>query len=121
MSDSAFLDEEPDVGRQAAGNWWLWLVVGIAWIVAALVILQFDQASIATVGVIVGYLCSLAAALQQFVLAAIADSLRWLLGDLRRALRRQRRCICFISPENTFAALADILGFLFLFGRRCGG
>jgi hypothetical protein len=25
--------------------WWIWLVVGVLWIIASLVILQFDQAS----------------------------------------------------------------------------
>ena len=30
--------------------WWLWLVFGVAWVVAGLVILQFNDASITTVG-----------------------------------------------------------------------
>ena len=37
--------------REITGCWWLGLVAGIAWIVVALVILQFDQASVTTVGV----------------------------------------------------------------------
>ena len=38
---------------QFTGYWWLWLVAGIAWIVISAVLLQFDQASVATVGVLV--------------------------------------------------------------------
>ena len=45
--------------------WWLWLVFGIFWIAIAVVILQFDQASVTTVGVLVGALF-LAAAAQNF-------------------------------------------------------
>src|SRR5918994_682285 len=60
--------------------WWLWIVFGLAWVTIGVVILQFDSASITTVGVIV-------------LIAGV---------------------IALISPENTFAALADILGFLFL-------
>ena len=42
------------LGHQAGKLWWLWLVTGIAWVVAALVILQFDSASVKTIGIIVG-------------------------------------------------------------------
>jgi len=67
----------PTVLREAARYWWVFLVIGIAWVVAALVILQFNHASITTVSVILGIMF-VAAAVQQFVLTAIADSLRWL-------------------------------------------
>jgi hypothetical protein len=35
---------------EITGYWWLSLVAGIAWIVISAVILQFDEASITTVG-----------------------------------------------------------------------
>jgi uncharacterized membrane protein HdeD (DUF308 family) len=101
-----------EAARDVAGFWWVWLVAGIAWIVASLVILQFDKASITTIGIIVGIMF-LFAGVQQFVLAAIADSLRWLWA-IFGVLFLIAGVICFISPENTFAAMADILGFLFL-------
>jgi len=101
-----------EAAREAANWWWLWLVTGIAWVIAALVILQFDQASVTTIGVIVGIMFVFAG-VQQFVLMAIADSLRWLWA-IFGVLFVAAGVICFISPENTFAALADILGFLFL-------
>jgi uncharacterized membrane protein HdeD (DUF308 family) len=99
-------------GQGLARYWWLWLVVGVAWIIASLVVLQFDQASITTVGIIVGIMFAAASA-QQFVLAAVADSLRWLWA-IFGVLFGAAAIVCFISPENTFAALADILGFVFL-------
>jgi uncharacterized membrane protein HdeD (DUF308 family) len=109
-------DMDTPVAREAArglaGFWWLWLVVGIAWIVASLVILQFDEASITTIGIIVGIMF-VSAGLQQLVLAAIADSLRWLWALFGIAFLAAG-IICFANPEDTFAGLADILGFLFL-------
>jgi hypothetical protein len=36
-----------EAARRIAGLWWLWLVVGVAWIIASLVILQLDCASAA--------------------------------------------------------------------------
>jgi uncharacterized membrane protein HdeD (DUF308 family) len=92
--------------------WWGWLVIGVAWVVASLAILQFDGASITTVGVIVGILF-VAAGVQQLYLAFVADSLRWLWA-IFAALFLISGVICFINPKSTFAGMADILGFLFL-------
>jgi uncharacterized membrane protein HdeD (DUF308 family) len=92
--------------------WWLWIVFGIFWVVIGLVILQFDQASITTVGILVGAMF-LASGFQQFMIMAMVDRGGWLYG-LFGALFLIAGVIALISPENTFAALADILGFLFL-------
>ncbi len=92
--------------------WWLWLVFGLVWTAAAVVILQFDQASVTTVGVIVGIMF-LGAAAQNAVLAAMADQGQWLFG-IFSGLFAIAAVLSFISPENTFTAIADMLGFLFL-------
>ncbi len=100
--------------EKAVGHlWWLWLVAGIAWIVIALTILQFDQASVTTVGVLIGLMFILSA-FQQFVFGSLAGGwLRWVMWVFA-VLFLIAGVITLISPENTFAALADILGFLFL-------
>ena len=92
--------------------WWLWLVFGIGWVVISLVILQFDQASITTVGILIGLMFFISG-LQQFAIAGMVESGRWLFL-LFGFLFVVAGVISFISPENTFAAIADILGFLFL-------
>jgi uncharacterized membrane protein HdeD (DUF308 family) len=93
--------------------WWLWLVFGIFWIVIALSILQFDQASITTVGVLIGAMF-LASGAQQLVLAGLVEgSVRWIL-IIFGALLVVAGVIALINPEETFAGIADILGFLFL-------
>ena len=104
--------ETDDVRRDIAGLWWIWLVVGVAWIIAALVILQFDSASVATIGYIVGVMFA-AAGVQQLVLAALAPTLRWLWA-LFGLLFLAAAFVAFINPEETFAGFADVLGFLFL-------
>lgn len=101
-----------ETAKEVTGLWWLWLVAGIAWGVIALVILQFDSASITTVGVLVGGLFTLAA-VQNFALVSAPGAMRWV-SALFGALFLVSAVICFISPENTFVALADTLGFLFL-------
>jgi uncharacterized membrane protein HdeD (DUF308 family) len=98
--------------REITGYWWVWLVSGIAWLIISLVVLQFDDASVTTVGVLVG-LMFLLASVQNFVLAAVADSLRWLWA-LAGVLFVIAAVVCFVNPEDTFAGIADMLGFLFL-------
>jgi uncharacterized membrane protein HdeD (DUF308 family) len=107
------LEGSDSAAKALTALWWLWLIAGIAWIVIALVILQFDQASVTTVGVLIGFMFILSA-FQQFAFGSLAGGwlqvVMWLFGILFLIAG----VISLISPENTFAALADILGFLFL-------
>ena len=93
-------------------QWWLRLVIGIAWCIVALVILQFDGASVKTVGVLVGILF-LVSGCQEFLLVAIGERVRWL-GYLFGALFLIAGFVALFNPEDTFEGIADILGFLFL-------
>ena len=101
-----------DAARQLTGLWWLWLLLGICWIIASLVILQFNSASITTIGVIVGIMFTVAG-MQQLVFAALADHLKWLWA-IFGVVFLIAGGICFVNPADTFAGLADVLGFLFL-------
>ena len=102
-----------EAGIALSRLWWLWLIAGIAWIVIALVILQFDQASVTTVGVLIGIMFVLSG-FQQLTLGALMGGWLRLVMFLFGLLLLVAGVITFISPENTFAAIADILGFLFL-------
>jgi uncharacterized membrane protein HdeD (DUF308 family) len=102
-----------DTVEGLTGFWWLWLVTGVLWIIVALAVLQFDKASISTVGVIIG-LMFLFAGTQQFAAAALSDgAARWLAIGFG-ALLVVAGIVALFNPKNTFAGMADILGFLFL-------
>ena len=106
------MPDTAEASRAIAATWWLWLVTGFAWLVASLIILQFNSASITTVSIIIGTMFVFAA-IQQFVLAFLADSMRWL-WLLFGALFAIAGLVTFINPAETFAGFADILGFAFL-------
>ena len=92
--------------------WWLWLATGIAWIVASLVILQFDGASITTVSILLGIMFAVAG-IESLIIASAPGPLR-ALSAVFGVLLLIAAAICFIDPKATFAGLADTLGFLFL-------
>lgn len=98
--------------REITGYWWVGLVAGIAWLVISLVILQFDSASVTTVGILVG-LMFLLAGVQNVLVTALPLEHRWV-PALFSVLFGISAVICFVDPVNTFAGLADMLGFLFL-------
>jgi uncharacterized membrane protein HdeD (DUF308 family) len=102
-----------EVGVQLSRLWWLWLVAGIAWIAIALIILQFDEASVTTVGILIGIMFILSA-IEQLTFGAFVGGWLQLVMWLFALLFVIAGAIALISPENTFAAIADILGFLFL-------
>jgi len=113
MDASAREPELREVGIALSKLWWLWLVFGFLWILIALVILQFDQASVTTVGVLIGAMFLISGVQQLGLAAMVGGAARWVLVFFG-ALLVVAGIISLISPENTFAGIADILGFLFL-------
>ncbi|HEX6010469.1 MAG TPA: hypothetical protein VFY87_01425, partial [Geminicoccaceae bacterium] len=101
-----------DAMRKATGYWWVLLTAGIAWVAVALVILQFDQASMTTVGILVG-LMFLALGIENIALSTLDVPARWAWA-LFGGLFTVSAIVSFASPADTFAGLADTLGFLFL-------
>jgi uncharacterized membrane protein HdeD (DUF308 family) len=101
-----------DRTRELTGYWWTLLVAGIAWVTVALVILQFDQASVTTVGILVG-LIFLGVGIENIALATLEVPMRWAWA-LFGGLFLVSAVVCFANPTDTFAGLADMLGFLFL-------
>ncbi|MCC7077089.1 MAG: DUF308 domain-containing protein [Acidimicrobiia bacterium] len=109
-------EEMEEVAREEladmAGLWWLWIVLGVIWIVLALVILQFDDASVTLIGVLVGAMF-LVAGIQEFLIASVAEGWRWLWITFG-VIFVIAGLVALFNPEDTFSAVADILGFLFL-------
>jgi uncharacterized membrane protein HdeD (DUF308 family) len=97
---------------QVARYWWVELLLGVLWVVIAVVVLKFDKASVVTVGVLTGIMFLLFAA-EEFVLAALDGTARWLWAFFG-VLLTAAGIIALIHPTKTFAGFADILGFVFL-------
>lgn len=102
--------------RQAAAElsrwWWAWLVTGILWIAGAIVILQFRQSSVVTVGIIIGIMFLLAGA-QEIAVASVSAGWRWL-WMLFGAIFVVGGVYALFNPVRTFLAVASLLGILLM-------
>ena len=96
-----------------AGPWWLFLLTGIAWLVLSWVSLRFTPASVATIGVLLGVLF-LAAMLNEFLIAAVGASWRWL-HVIMGLIFAFGAGWSFAEPYGAFWTLASILGLLLIF------
>jgi hypothetical protein len=111
VGDAALGAESRALELETQNLWWLWLVTGAAWLIAAFVILQFESASVTTIGVIIGCMFCFAG-VTNFIAAATTDRLRWLWITFG-VLMVIAGILCFVNPQATFVGLADMLGFLF--------
>ena len=98
--------------RTETKRWsWLWLIAGALWTLVSVIILQFDQASAATVGTIAGVMF-LGAGVEYFFLGSVMKGVRWL-GYLFGALLSVGGFVALLYPTRTFLAIASILGYMF--------
>ena len=105
--------EATNVLTKMSSMWWLWLVTGIAWIILSLIILQFDESSVNTIGILVGFMF-LATGVQQLVLSGLSHGGLRIFWAIFGVLFIIGGLVAIVSPAETFVAIADILGFLFL-------
>jgi len=108
VADSVF---KPALAR-VASYWWVALVLGVFWVLVGVVVLKFNNASVITVGVLTG-IAFLLFALEEFTLAAVDRSARWL-WVLFGIVLAVGGVLALIHPTSTFAGFADILGFVFV-------
>jgi uncharacterized membrane protein HdeD (DUF308 family) len=93
--------------------WWIELLLGVFWLIVAAVVLKFNHASVATVGVLTGIMFLIFAA-EEFALAILDRSAGKWLWAFFGVLLLAGGIVSLIHPRETFLGFADILGFVFL-------
>jgi uncharacterized membrane protein HdeD (DUF308 family) len=105
-------DEMRDAVKRWTDKWWIFAVVGVAWLLVALLVLRFDTASLATVGALLGAVFLLTG-LDEFFIAYVRPPWRWahfLLGVAFVA----GAVWCLVRPVEAFWALAAVFGLLLI-------
>jgi uncharacterized membrane protein HdeD (DUF308 family) len=102
------------IAREAARNWWVFLVSGILWLLIAWLVLRMNQTSIAAVGILLGVMFLLAAINEAGAAALVPGG--WKVWHYIMAVIFFLGALWgFIRPVNTFFALASVLGLILTF------
>jgi len=92
--------------------WWMFLITGVLWLAVAFILFQYDAASAATVGYLVGFML-LFTGIEQFLVASAVAGWKWvwivfgiffIIGGIW----------AIFNPIGTAFALATSLGLLFV-------
>lgn len=98
----------------AARLWWVFLVIGIGWLLFAIIVLRFTWTTVSAISVLFGVVM-IAAALDELLTAFAARS-GWATAGhvvLAGALA-VIGVVAFVHPGDTFAALAAVMSFYFV-------
>jgi uncharacterized membrane protein HdeD (DUF308 family) len=101
--------------QAATRLWWIFLVIGTAWLLFAIIVFRFDWRSVSAISIVFGVVV-LAAALDEILVAFAGGQSGWMVA-LRLVVAAALvviGVIAFIHPGNTFAALAAVMSFYFI-------
>jgi len=106
--------EEREVLEEAAGRWWLFRLTGIAWLVFALIVFQWDYTTVSAISYLFGVVAIIAGVNELFEITVSTTGWKIVHGILG---------VLFIvvgfyaiwHPYDTFATLAALVGLFLLF------
>ena len=100
------------LGRTLPPWWWL-LITGIAWMLAAVILLRFDYTSVSAISILFGVVAIMAGVVE-FGVMFMADGWWKVLNGLLAVVFIVAGIVAFIHPGNTFAALAAVFSFFLI-------
>ena len=106
--------EEREVLEEAADRWWVFLVSGIAWLVFALLVFQWNYTTVYAISILFGVI-ALAAAANEFVVISVSTTGWKLVHAVMGVLFVIAGLWALVHPHNAFATLAALVGFFLLF------
>jgi uncharacterized membrane protein HdeD (DUF308 family) len=106
--------EEREVVEEAAARWWLFLVSGIAWLVFALLVFQWNYTTVYAISILFGFV-AIIAGVNEFVQIAVSTSGWKIVHGILGVLFVIAGIWALVHPHNAFATLAALMGFFLLF------
>jgi uncharacterized membrane protein HdeD (DUF308 family) len=106
--------DEREVAEGEAGKWWLFLLTGIAWLVFALLVFQWDYTTVYAVSILFGVV-ALFAGVNEFLQIAVSTTGWKVVRGILGVLFVLAGAWALVHPENAFATIAGLIGFFFLF------
>ena len=76
------LFSEREVLDEAADKWWLFLITGIAWLVFALLVFQWDYTTVSAISILFGVVAIVAGVNEFFQIGVSTTGWKWVHGVL---------------------------------------
>jgi len=106
---------EREVVEEAADRWWFFLSTGIAWLVFALIVFQWDYTTVRAISFLFGVVALVAGINELFAIGVSTRGWKWVHGTLG-VLFVLAGLYALWHPYDTFATLAALVG-LFLLAK----
>jgi uncharacterized membrane protein HdeD (DUF308 family) len=104
---------EREILEEAADRWWIFLVTGIAWLVFALLVFQWDYTTVYAISILFGVVAIVAAMNEFMAITYSTTGWKWIHG-LLGVLFVLVGIWALWNPYDTFATLAALVGFFLL-------
>jgi len=113
MSTMNMVFQEREVIEEAADRWWLFLISGIAWLVFALIVFQWDYTTVYAISFLFGVVV-LFAGVNEFFQISVSTRGWKIVHGILGVLFIILGIWALVHPHNAFATLAALIGFYFL-------
>jgi len=112
MRMNALLDDR-EVLEEAAHRWWIFLVSGIAWLVFALLVFQWNYTTVYAISILFGITALIAGVNEFFAITVSTTGWKWVHGFLG-VLFVIAGIWALVHPHTAFATLAALVAFFLL-------
>jgi uncharacterized membrane protein HdeD (DUF308 family) len=103
-----------EVAEEAASQWWIFLLTGIAWLVFALLVFQWNYTTVYAVSYLFGVV-ALMAGVNEFLAIAVSTTGWKIVRGILGALFIIAGIWALVHPHNAFLTIAGLIGYFFLF------
>jgi uncharacterized membrane protein HdeD (DUF308 family) len=94
--------------------WWIFLLMGIGWMLVALILLRFDYGTVSAISILFGFV-ALAAGAMEILGIFMAQGWWKLLNGVLAFVFIAVGIVSFVHPGDTFRALAAVFSFFLIF------
>ena len=112
MTMNAMLDDR-EVLEEAAHRWWIFLASGIAWLVFALLVFQWNYTTVYAISILFGITALVAGVNEFFAITVSTTGWKWVHGFLG-VLFVIAGIWALVHPHTAFATLAALVAFFLL-------